>query len=104
MDSFYLHNYGRPHSRKTSLDPFFSASRKTSQDPFNNAGHTGHPFHKISVVSTLTQDSGSHLDYTENTCETLPHADHYTEVNTIIPDIKQRATLDELRFDDVSTD
>lgn len=103
MDNLYLNSYSRPHSRKTSLDPFYSASRKTSSvEPFYNRGDTGYPRQKISIVSTDTQNSGSHLDYTEDTWETLPHAEHYTEVHTILPDLKQRATLDVLRHDDVS--
>ncbi|XP_052099973.1 solute carrier family 12 member 3-like [Mytilus californianus] len=91
-------------SRKSSLESFamypcISKSRKSSLDPFYSAPY---PHHKISVTSNSLYGSSGYLDYTEDTCETLPHADHYSDVLSIIPDIKQRATLDELREDDVS--
>ncbi|VDI46631.1 solute carrier family 12 (sodium/potassium/chloride transporter), member 2 [Mytilus galloprovincialis] len=95
--------YEEAPSRKSSLEsfmyPYVPRSRKSSLDPFFSAPY---PHHKISVTSNSLYGSSGYLDYTEDTCETLPHADHYSDVLSIIPDIRQRATLDELREDDVS--
>ena len=83
VESFSMYPYSRPTSRKTSLDAFYCVP---------------HPHHKISVISSTS--NGSHFDFTEDTCETLPHADHYKEVVSIFPDFKQRPTLNELREDE----
>lgn len=83
MESFSMYPYSRPTSRKTSLDAFYSVP---------------HTHHKISVISNTS--NGSHFDFTEDTCETLPHADHYKEVVSIFPDFNQRPTLNELREDE----
>lgn len=83
MESFSMYPYSRPTSRKSSLDAFYCVP---------------HTHHKISVMSNTS--NGSHFDFTEDTCETLPHADHYKEVVSIFPDFKQRPTLNELREDE----
>jgi len=80
-DSFHLSPYVIPRSRKSSMDAFYC------QPPHHQ---------RMSVISIVSSN--------EDTYEATPHADHYKDIFSVLPEyeVKQRPTLDELRDDSVS--